>query len=200
MVRLIQILILLDTIVREILRRFAILLILLYPFIVGCGDGAAAALREREHVNALQKQVAEASNGLVTADAEARKGWVQAQQSFEQTRQSIVQQQADVQSGLNRLEAERKSIAAARVTDLLLAGSIESIGIVLACLVPLLLQGWLMLRVWQTDSPPEVDATLVPMTGVSHPQSKPSPAEIWHKRIPVKLASDQYLPALAADD
>ena len=103
----------------------------------------------------------EATRELVSADANARKGWVDAQQSFEMTRSSIVKQQSDIQAGLDRLETERRTIAAARVTDVLMSGTIESVGTIVACLVPLLLLGWLMQRVWQNDSVPELDAVLI---------------------------------------
>ena len=109
----------------------------------------------------MQKQVTEASRELVSADANARKGWVDAQHSLEKTRSSIVKQQSDVQAGLDRLETERRSIATERVTDVLMSGTIESIGTIVACLVPLLLLGWLMQRVWQNDLVPELDVVTV---------------------------------------
>ena len=145
--------------IARILRRSYILLVLVAPLIVGCDDDEAQ--REREHVDAMQRQVTEATRELVSADANARKGWVDAQQSFETTRFSIVKQQSDVQAGLDRLETERRSIAKERVTDLLMSGTIESIGTIVACLVPLLLLGWLMQRVWQNDLVPELDVVTV---------------------------------------
>ena len=95
----------------KILRRSRILLVLLAPLLVGCEDDEEAR-REREHVKAMQTQVTEATRELVSADANARKGWVDAQQSFENTRSSIVKQQSDIQAGLDRLETERRTIAA----------------------------------------------------------------------------------------
>ena len=109
----------------------------------------------------MQRQVTEATRELVSADANARKGWVDAQHSFEKTRSSIVKQQSDIQAGLDRLETERRSIATERVTDVLMSGTIESIGTIVACLVPLLLLGWLMQRVWQNDLVPELDVVTV---------------------------------------
>ena len=144
----------------RILGRSHILLLLLAPLLVGCEEDEEAR-REREHVKAMQTQVTEATRELVSADANARKGWVEAQQSFEKTRSSIVKQQSDIQAGLDRLETERRTIAAARVTDVLMSGTIESIGTIVACLVPLLLLGWLMQRVWQHDVDPELDAAMV---------------------------------------
>ena len=199
MVRIIQVLVLAETIIRAVLKRLGILFILLAPIMAGCGEGEAAR-REREHVNAMQKQVTEASREFITADAEARKGWVEAQQSFEQTRSSIVKQQTDIQSGLDRLETERRSIAAERATDLLLSGSIEAIGTVVAVLVPLLLLGWLMQRFWQTDSVPEVDAMIVMSTEATRLPPSVSSAEIWQNLKPVSISNGQYLPEVAEDD
>ncbi len=199
MARFIQILVLAETIIRAVLKRLDILLLLLAPIMVGCEEDEAAR-REREHVNAMQRQVTEASKGLVTADAEARKGWVEAQQSFEQTRSSIVKQQTDIQSGLDRLESERKSIATQRATDLLLSGSIEAIGTVVAVLVPLLLLGWLMQRFWQTDSVPEVDEMIVTTAEASCQPPSVSTTEIWQNLKPVFIAKDRHLPEAMDDD
>lgn len=191
MVRIIRVAVASWPIVRAILRRMGILLLLLAPIITGCEESVAAR-REREHVNAMQRQVTEASREFITADADARKGLVEAQKSIEQTRKSIVQQQTDVQSGLDRLEEERKSIAAERVIDGLLSDSIESIGIVLAVLVPLLLLGWLMHRFWQTDSVPEVDAMVI--------QSIETSPRIWLPQERSAVSSSQYLLEQAGDD
>ena len=199
MVRSIQIQVLAGAIARALLKRLGILLILLAPIITGCGDDVAAR-REREHVNAMQRQVTEASREFITADAEARKDWVAAQQSFEQTRKWIVQQQTDIQSGLDRLEAERKSIATQRATDLLLSGSIEAIGTVVAVLVPFLLLGWLMHRFWQTDSVQDVDEMIVMSAEVSQFPPTVSTTEIWQNLKPVSIANGRYLPEVLADD
>ena len=199
MVRLIQILVLAGTFVPKLLKRFGLLLLSLSPLMVGC-DEDEAARREREHVNAMQRQVTEASKGLVTADAEARKDWVAAQQSFEQSRKSIVQQQTDIQSGLDRLEAERKSIATQRATDLLLSGSIQAIGTVVAVLVPFLLLGWLMHRFWQTDTVEDVDEMIVMSADVSQLPPTVSTTEIWQNLKPVAIANGRYLPEVFDED
>jgi hypothetical protein len=174
-------------------------MLMLAPFITGCEESAAAR-RDRDHVNAMQRQVTEASKEFITADAEARKGWVEAQTSFEQTRKSIVQQQTDIQSGLDRLEYERQAIVAQRAAEGLLSDSIEAIGLVLAVLVPLLLLGWLMHRFWQTDSVPEVDAMIVSTVEASSPPHTVSTEEIWRNLKPVSIAKGRYLPEVVLDD
>jgi len=89
MIRFIRLIIILRPRIARILGRSHILLLLLAPLLVGCEEEEAAR-QKREHVKAMQKQVTEATRELVTADANARKGWVEAQQSFENTRSSIV--------------------------------------------------------------------------------------------------------------
>ena len=199
MVQVIRVLLAAWPTIRALLKRLGVLLLILAPIITGCEESAAAR-REREHVNAMQRQVTEASREFITADAEARRGWVEAQQSFEQTRKSIVQQQTDIQSGLDRLETERKSIATQRVLDILLSDSIEAIGIALAVLVPLLLLGWIMHRQWQTDSLPEIDSMIVATATESDLQPEVSTDEIWQNLKPVSISKGRYLPEVLPDD
>jgi hypothetical protein len=191
MVRLIRIVVATWPIVRAMLRRLGLLLLLLAPIITGCEESEAER-REREHVNAMQRLVTEASKEFITADADARRGWVEAQKSIEQTRKSIVQQQTDVQLGMDRLELERKSIAAERVMDVLLFESIEAIGILSAVLVPLLLIGWLMHRFWYTDSVPELDAVIV--------QSIDTAPRFWRPQERMAVSDSQYLLEQAGGD
>lgn len=193
MVRFIQILIIVESIIQRLLRLFGLILLLLSPFMAGC-DESENARREREHVNAMQQEVTKGSRELVAADSQARKGLMEAQKSFEETRRSIAQQQADVQSGLDRLETERKTVAASRVTDLLISGSIESIGSVAACLVPLLILGWLMQRFSQTDSVPEVDAMIVSqLEWPAHSLNKPM-TDGCEKTSPKLIAARSQFP------
>ena len=112
----------------------------------------------------------------------------------------MVQQQTDIQSGLDRLETERKFIVAERTTDLLLSSSIEAVGIVLAGLVPLILIGWLMQRLWQSDSVLDVDSMIEMNTVASYPLTTVSTTEIWQNLRPVSIANGRYLPEVLADD
>lgn len=195
MLRFIRIMVAVGPIVRPIakaiLRRWGVLLLFLAPLITGCEESGAVR-RDREHVNAMQRQVTEASKEFITADAEARRDWAEAQKSFEQTRKSIVQQQADIQSGFDRLESERTDMASLRLIDLLLSDSIEALGMVLAVLVPFFLLGWLMQRFWQTDSVPEVDAMIV--------QSIDNAPRLWLPQERMAVSNSQYQLEQAGDD
>ena len=84
MFRIIQILILVDSIIREIRRQFGILLILLYPLVVGCGDGVAPEIyaaecqrvsdRFTEAVTIAESTFAEELSSLVSHLAERLSG------------------------------------------------------------------------------------------------------------------------------
>ena len=178
-------------IAKAILRRWGLLLLFLAPILTGCEESETVR-RDRDHVNAMQRQVTEASKEFITADAEARRDWAEAQKSFEQTRKSIVQQQADIQSGFDRLESERTDIASLRIFDLLMSDSIEAVGMVLAVLVPFFLLGWLMQRFWQTDSVPEVDAMIV--------QSIDNAPRLWLPQERMAVSNSQYQLEQAGDD
>ena len=92
MISIVRVLVKLRTIIRNLLHIVS-MLALLFPLLTGCEDEEMR--HQRQHVASMQKEVTTASRELVAADANARKGWVEAQQSFEQTRSSIVQQQTD---------------------------------------------------------------------------------------------------------
>ena len=79
----------------------------------------------------LQEQVAEGTKQLVARDAEARREWIELRREL-QVNLAEVGQQRDA------LESERRAIAAQRQRDPILAAAIESCGLIVACLVPLL--------------------------------------------------------------
>ena len=192
MFRLFKILLAARSIVQTILRRLLIFLPLVLQVLAGCDDGSGAV---RKHVNALQTEVTKATRELVANEAEARKSLTETQKSLEQTRTTLTRQQTDIQSGLDHLESERKSIAMQRISDLMMSGTIESVGTLVACLVPFVLVGWLMLRFWQTDSIPsipEMDDIIISMAEPPHPPT--STEEIWKNLKPAAIADHRFLP------
>ena len=189
MFRLFKILLAARSIVQTILRRLLIFLPLVLQVLAGCDDGSGAV---RKHVNALQTEVTKATRELVANEAEARKSLTETQKSLEQTRTTLTRQQTDIQSGLDHLESERKSIAMQRISDLMMSGTIESVGTLVACLVPFVLVGWLMLRFWQTDSIPEVDDIIISMAEPPHPTT--STQEIWKNLKPAAIADNRIFP------
>ena len=189
MFRLFKILLAARPIVQAILRRLLIFLPLVLQVLAGCDGGSGA---ERKHVNALQTEVTRATRELVANEAEARKSLTETQKSLEQTRTTLTRQQTDIQSGLDHLESERKSIAMQRISDLMMSGTIESVGSLIACLVPFVLVGWLMLRFWQTDSIPEVDDIIISMAEQPHPTT--STQEIWKNHKLAAIADKRVSP------
>jgi hypothetical protein len=79
----------------------------------------------------LQEQVTAGSRALVEADAKARSEIIGLQRDIQSERAAIGQQR-------DRLEAERKQLADERHTVPIIAEAITKIGLLLACLLPLL--------------------------------------------------------------
>jgi len=79
----------------------------------------------------LQQQVAEGTKQLVANDSAARREWIEVKRAL-QTDLAEVGKQRDA------LEAERQALDASRRRDPVIAAAIEMLGLVLACLTPLL--------------------------------------------------------------
>jgi hypothetical protein len=95
---------------------------------------------EQSHqVTELQREVAEGSRRLVEADAQARQEMVTLQREV-QAERSEVGRQRDL------LEGERRDLAAKRRLDPIVAAAITNIGLLLACLLPLVLCWYLLQR------------------------------------------------------
>ena len=91
-------------------------------------------------------QLAEAAKNLVEHDAEARRELIAAQQEL--TFQ-LNEQQSAIYTGHERLEQDRRDIAEQRHRDPIIAAVIQNIGLVIACLLPLLVA---VQVIWQMQS------------------------------------------------
>ena len=109
--------------------------------LVGCEeDELAKAVREAAEQSAeqqrklvqLQSEVAKSASELVEADSKARTELAALQRNLQQD-------QADVGRQRDQLEGDRRDIAAQRHRDPLIAAAITNIGLILACLLPLVL-------------------------------------------------------------
>ena len=89
------------------------------------------AQQERRNTE-LQHQVAEGTKRLVQADAAARETIAEFHRDVQAERQALGEQR-------DRLEDERRQIATARNREPIIAESIKAIGLLLACMVPLLI-------------------------------------------------------------
>lgn len=141
-----------------------VLLVLLTMMVTGCDDDSAEvsrvaqqALRQQADQNAemarLNREVAESTQRLVEADAQARKEVLAAQRGI-QAQQTVVNQQRD------DLEQERRGIAGQRHTESLLAPILFTLGAGLLCLLPV---GVACLLLWHVNKSeaPDVSQVLI---------------------------------------
>ena len=92
---------------------------------------------QNRQMSELQHEVAEGSRRLVEADAKAREEMVALQREVQAERSEIGRQR-------DTLEDERRDLAAKRRLDPIIAAAITNIGLVLACLLPLVLCWYLL--------------------------------------------------------
>ncbi|MGA2619380.1 MAG: hypothetical protein ABSF26_17370 [Thermoguttaceae bacterium] len=121
-----------------ILTTFALLLLAM----TGCNED------ERAQVNRSQAEVAEASRKLVEADAKARTETIAMQRDLQKGQDELGRQR-------DQLENDRRQYADQRNRDPILANTILDVGLILACLLPLVLCIFLVLGLRdksQTDS------------------------------------------------
>ena len=91
--------------------------------------------RQSDAVVQESQKLAEASKELVAKDAEARREMVTAQRELNS---QVNEQRASIDTGRDELEEERKQIAEQRHRDPIIASSIQTFGLILACLLPLI--------------------------------------------------------------
>jgi len=94
---------------------------------------------QSRQVTELQREVAEGSRRLVEADAQARQEMVTLQREVQAERNEVGRQR-------DLLEGERRDLAAKRRLDPIVAAAITNIGLLLACLLPLVLCWYLLTR------------------------------------------------------
>lgn len=91
-------------------------------------------------------QLAEAAKEMVERDAEARRELIAAQQKLTS---QLNEQQSAIYTGHEQLEQDRRDIAEQRQRDPIIAAVIQNIGLVIACLLPLLVA---VQVIWQMQS------------------------------------------------
>jgi hypothetical protein len=121
-------------------------------FLVGCSPD------DRVTQVALQTsaQQAEQNQELAHLNREVAEGTRRLVESRGNADQQLLEQQRDVQSGLDRLEAERRAITADRNRESLLATALITGGALAACSLPLILCCYLLHRL----GPATIDAEL----------------------------------------
>jgi len=113
-------------------------------------DHAAKQAETQRQMTDLQKQVAEGSRKLVESDAKAREELTTLQRDMQRD-------QAEIHRGHDQLEAERRELAAQRQRDPIIAAIVMDIGIVLACLLPLVVTVYVL---WSARSAGESDSAV----------------------------------------
>ena len=92
--------------------------------------------KQNEQMARQSQQVTEASRDLVAADATARKEMIEAHGTLQQQLQT---ERSDLDRQHEDLERDRRETAATRNRDPIVAGAIITVGVLLACALPILL-------------------------------------------------------------
>lgn len=118
----------------------------------------ARQAEQNEAMARQTEQIAEASKQLVQADAKARQELIAAQSQLHEKLQA---ERSSLDRQHEALETERKQLAAQRQRDPILAAAIMHLGILLACLLPLVVCIFLLRAVKDSPSEGELCAILV---------------------------------------
>ena len=102
---------------------------------------AARSTTEQAQQNARMAEI-------VRADAEARKEMMATHQTLTS---QLNQQQAVIDAGRDQLEEERRNLAQQRHRDPIIAAALQSTGVLLACLLPLLLAAYALKQMRQEE-------------------------------------------------
>lgn len=122
----------------------ALVILLTLP---GCGqapdyrDQRLADFAQRSTSEQIQQNARMAE--LVRRDAESRKELLATHQEFIS---QLNRQQAVIDAGRDRLEQDRRDIAQQRHRDPIVAATLQNVGLLIACLLPLLLAGFVVWR------------------------------------------------------
>jgi len=174
------------------MMRWRIVLAIAVPLVgaAGCGDAApderlAKMAEQTTREQSLQNQrvsqahasLAEGSKQLVDADAHARRDLAQLQEKLRQDQTQVTQQR-------DALEAERKELASCRQRDQETCTWIANLGILLACLAPLILSGILLLTLSRQTSAETSDLLIEELVGTMDDPQGLSAAGLPHQQPP----------------
>ncbi len=117
----------------------------------------------------MQHEVAEGSKKLVEADAKAR-------EELTSMQHELRGDQADIGHQRDQLESERREIATQRQRDRIVAAAITNVGVVVACLLPLLVCVYVLWSAGRKDDSDSVVTEMLVQELVSErPMLLPSP-------------------------
>ncbi len=110
----------------------------------------ARQAEQSQQMARMQHEVAEGSRTLVEADAKAR-------EELTAMQHELRSDQADIGHQRDQLETERREIATQRNRDPIVAAAITNVGVVVACLLPLLVCVYVL---WSAGRRSESDAAV----------------------------------------
>ena len=125
---------------------------------------------QSRQVTELQREVAEGSRRLVEADAQARQEMVALQHEVQAERNEVGQQR-------DLLEEDRRQLAEQRRQDPIIAAAITQVGMVVACVLPLVVCWYLLHREPTQSDDATVTEVLIEDLIVERPLLLPSSAE-----------------------
>lgn len=105
--------------------------------------------KQSQSVVEESRQLAEAAKELVAHDAQARQQLVEAQ---DRLNAQLNEQRTAIDAGRDQLEQERREIARQRHRDPLVAAAVQSCGLIIACLLPLIVSIYVIRRM-RSDEP-----------------------------------------------
>jgi len=129
--------------------------------------------RQSEAVTAQTDKLTQAAQELVARDAETRRELVQAQRDLNSDLQA---ERASIDRQKEAIDKERQQLAVERVRAPMIAEAIRATGILLACLAPLALVGWLIhVMSRKGDDEAAINELLVSEITSDRPRLLPSP-------------------------
>lgn len=138
-------------------------------------DHEKSQAEQSQQMARMQHEVAEGSRRLVEADAKAR-------QELTAIQHELRSDQADIGHQRDQLETERREIATQRHRDPIVAAAIANVGVVLACLLPLLVCVYVLWSLGRSrDSDAAVTDLLVQELVSERPTLLPGKPALTHK-------------------
>jgi hypothetical protein len=164
---------------------YQLLAILLAALATGCEDNDARVARMAEQYAERQ---AEQSQQMVELQREVAKGTRQLVEADAQARKEIAVLQREVGRQQNQLEADRRAISAQRHRDPIIAAAITNVGLLLACLLPLVLC-WYLLRPCPVENI-EADVNEILLREITSQQPLLLPPPHSQRSLPIRDESE----------
>ena len=176
--------------------------------VTGCADSpderlaelAEQSLRQQasqnEQLAEQSKQIAEASRHLVENDSQARKEMIAAHATLQKELQT---ERANINQQLSKIEQERRAIGQQRGRDPIVAQTIGAVGLTLACLLPLLLAGYIIYTLNHSNDDNDALSELLVLEITAEkpkllPMAPRSVAVVEHKQSPREISDESDEP------